>query len=348
MTDFNLTCPIALDQYPQVLLAHGGGGKLMQQLLEKMIFPVFNTTQNTPPHDSAIFDLNTNKIAFTTDSYVIHPLFFPGGDIGSLAINGTVNDLAMSGARPLYISVGLILEEGLPMEILWNVVQSLQNSAQIAQVKIITGDTKVVDRGKGDGVFINTAGIGIIEHDQIIAAQSVQPGDTILVNGDLGRHGIAIMAVREGLEFETTIESDCTPLNSVILAMLEARANIHCLRDLTRGGLASALNEIAMGAGVILNIQENAIPVREDVQGACELLGFDPLYVANEGRFVAFIPQDSVDIVMKIMRSHQQNPCIIGQVTGRGTGIGLVTLESKIGASRIVDMLSGEQLPRIC
>jgi hydrogenase expression/formation protein HypE len=348
MTDFNLTCPIPLDQYPQVLLAHGGGGKLMRQLLEKMIFPVFNTTQNTPPHDSAIFDLNTNKIAFTTDSYVIHPLFFPGGDIGSLAINGTVNDLAMSGARPLYISVGFILEEGLPMEILWNVVQSLQNSAQIAQVQIITGDTKVVDRGKGDGVYINTAGIGIIEHDQIIAAQSVQPGDTILVNGDLGRHGIAIMAVREGLEFETTIESDCTPLNYVILAMLEAKANIHCLRDLTRGGLASALNEIAMGAGVILNIKENAIPVREDVQGACEILGFDPLYVANEGRFVAFIPQDSVDTAMEIMRSHQQNPCIIGEVTGRGTGMGLVTLESTIGASRIVDMLSGEQLPRIC
>jgi hydrogenase expression/formation protein HypE len=254
----------------------------------------------------------------------------------------------MSGARPLYISVGFILEEGLPMEILWNVVQSLQNSAQIAQVKIITGDTKVVDRGKGDGVFINTAGIGIIEHDQTIAAQSVQPGDAILISGDLGRHGIAIMAVREGLEFETTIESDCAPLNSVILAMLEAKANIHCLRDLTRGGLASALNEIAMGAGVILNIQENAIPVREDVQGACEILGFDPLYVANEGRFVAFIPQDSVDTAMEIMRSHQQYPCIIGQVTGRGSGMGLVTLESKIGSSRIVDMLSGEQLPRIC
>ncbi|XHU96159.1 MAG: hydrogenase expression/formation protein HypE [cyanobacterium endosymbiont of Rhopalodia gibba] len=348
MTDFNLTCPIPLDQYPQVLLAHGGGGKLMRQLLEKMIFPVFNPTQNTPPHDSAVLDLNANKIAFTTDSYVIHPLFFPGGDIGSLAINGTVNDLAMSGARPLYISVGFILEEGLPMEILWNVVQSLQNSAQIAQVKIITGDTKVVDRGKGDGVFINTAGIGIIEHDQTIAAQSVQPGDAILISGDLGRHGIAIMAVREGLEFETTIESDCAPLNSVILAMLEAKANIHCLRDLTRGGLASALNEIAMGAGVILNIQENAIPVREDVQGACEILGFDPLYVANEGRFVAFIPQDSVDTAMEIMRSHQQYPCIIGQVTGRGSGMGLVTLESKIGSSRIVDMLSGEQLPRIC
>ncbi|MGP0127978.1 MAG: hydrogenase expression/formation protein HypE [cyanobacterium endosymbiont of Rhopalodia musculus] len=348
MTDFNLTCPIPLDQYPQVLLAHGGGGKLMQQLLEKMIFPVFNMTQNTPPHDSAVFDLNANKIAFTTDSYVIHPLFFPGGDIGSLAINGTVNDLAMSGARPLYLSVGFILEEGLPMEILWKVVQSLQNSAQTAQVEIITGDTKVVDRGKGDGVFINTAGVGIIEHDQIIAAQSVQPGDAILLSGDLGRHGIAIMAVREGLEFETTIESDCAPLNSVVLAMLESKANIHCLRDLTRGGLASALNEIAMGAGVILNIQENAIPVREDVQGACEILGFDPLYVANEGRFVAFIPQDSVDTAMKIMRAHQQDPCIIGQVTGRGPGMGLVTLESKIGASRIVDMLSGEQLPRIC
>ncbi|YAI82296.1 MAG: hydrogenase expression/formation protein HypE [cyanobacterium endosymbiont of Rhopalodia sterrenbergii] len=348
MTDFNLTCPLPLDQYPQVLLAHGGGGKLMQQLLEKMIFPVFNPTQKTPPHDSAILDLNANKIAFTTDSYVIHPLFFPGGDIGSLAINGTVNDLAMSGARPLYLSVGFILEEGLPMEILWNVVQSIQNSAQIAQVQIITGDTKVVDRGKGDGVFINTTGIGIIEHDQVIAAQSVQPGDAILISGDLGRHGIAIMAVREGLEFETTIESDCAPLNSVVLAMLEAKANIHCLRDLTRGGLASALNEIAMGAGVILNIQENAIPVREDVQGACEILGFDPLYVANEGRFVAFIPQDSVDTTMEIMRSHQQNPCIIGQVTGRGPGMGLVTLESKIGASRIIDMLSGEQLPRIC
>ncbi|BBA80075.1 hydrogenase expression/formation protein [cyanobacterium endosymbiont of Rhopalodia gibberula] len=348
MTDLNLTCPIPLDQYPQVLLAHGGGGKLMRQLLEKMIFPVFNTTQNTPPHDSAILNLNAKKIAFTTDSYVIHPLFFPGGDIGSLAINGTVNDLAMSGARPLYLSVGFILEEGLSMEILWNVVQSLQHSAQIAQVQIITGDTKVVDRGKGDGVFINTTGIGIIEHDQIIAAQSVQPGDAILISGDLGRHGIAIMAVREGLEFETTIESDCAPINSVVLAMLEAKTNIHCLRDLTRGGLASALNEIAMGAGVILNIQENAIPVREDVQGACEILGFDPLYVANEGRFVAFIPQDSVDTAMKIMRAHQQDPCIIGQVTGRGPGMGLVTLESKIGASRIVDMLSGEQLPRIC
>lgn len=348
MTNFNLSCPIPLDQYPQVLLAHGGGGKLMQQLLEKMIFPAFNPPQNIPPHDSAVLNLNANKIAFTTDSYVIHPLFFPGGDIGSLAINGTVNDLAMSGARPLYLSVGFILEEGLPMETLWRVVQSLQNAAQTAQVQIITGDTKVVDRGKGDGIFINTAGVGIVEHDQVIAPQSVQPGDAILISGDLGRHGIAIMAVREGLEFETTIESDCAPLNSVILAMLEAGVNIHCLRDLTRGGLASALNEIAMGARVILNIQENAISVREDVQGACEILGFDPLYVANEGRFVAFIPQDSVETALKIMRSHHQHPCIIGQVTGRGTGIGLVTLESKIGASRIVDMLSGEQLPRIC
>ncbi len=348
MTNFNVSCPIPLDQYPQVLLAHGGGGKLMQQLLEKMIFPAFKTTQNIPPHDSAVVNLNANKIAFTTDSYVIHPLFFPGGDIGSLAINGTVNDLAMSGARPCYLSVGFILEEGLPMETLWNVVQSLQNAAQIAQVEIITGDTKVVDRGKGDGVFINTAGVGMVEHNQIIAPQSVQPGDAILINGDLGRHGIAIMAVREGLEFETTIESDCAPLHSLVLAMLEAGITIHCLRDLTRGGLASALNEIAMGAGVILNIQENAISVREDVQGACEILGFDPLYVANEGRFVAFIPQDSVDTTLKIMRSHQQNPCIIGQVTGRGTGMGLVTLESKIGANRIVDMLSGEQLPRIC
>ncbi|ACK67291.1 hydrogenase expression/formation protein HypE [Rippkaea orientalis PCC 8801] len=348
MTNFNLSCPIPLEQYPQVLLAHGGGGKLMQQLLEKMFFPAFKTTHNIPPHDSAVLSLNTNKIAFTTDSYVIHPLFFPGGDIGSLAINGTVNDLAMSGARPLYLSVGFILEEGLPMETLWRVVQSLQKAAQIAEVQIITGDTKVVDHGKGDGIFINTAGVGIVEHNQVIAPQSVQPGDAILISGDLGRHGIAIMAVREGLEFETAIESDCAPLSTLVLEMLDAGVEIHCLRDLTRGGLASALNEIATGAGVTLKVQETAIPVAEDVQGACEILGFDPLYVANEGRLVAFIPQNSVSRALEILRSHHQQASIIGQVTGTGTGMGLVTLESRIGASRILDMLSGEQLPRIC
>lgn len=348
MTDFTLSCPIPIDQYPTVLLAHGGGGKLMQQLLERMFLPTFGTAKSIP-HDSAVLTLPTDKIAFTTDSYVINPLFFPGGDIGSLAIHGTVNDLAMSGARPLYLSVGFILEEGLPMATLWRIVQSMQQAAQNANVQIITGDTKVVDRGKGDGIFINTAGIGIVEHDLVIAPQSVQPGDVILLNGDIGRHGIAIMAVREGLEFETTIESDSAPLASIVLELIQAGVTIHCLRDLTRGGLSSTLNEIATSARVTINIDENVIPVREDVQGACEILGFDPLYVANEGRFVAFVPQESVDKTLEILRSHHEQACIIGQVTGTSKAkMGLVTVQSKIGASRILDMLSGEQLPRIC
>ncbi len=348
MNDFNVSCPIPVEQYPQVLLAHGGGGKLMQQLLEKMVFSVFKNSEDIPPHDAAVINLPSSKIAFTTDSYVIHPLFFPGGDIGSLAINGTVNDLAMGGARPLYLSLGLIIEEGLPMETLWRVIQSLKKAADTANIKVVTGDTKVVDRGKGDGIFINTAGVGIIEHNQTIAPQIVQPGDAILISGDIGRHGISIMAVREGLELETTIESDCAPLHHIVLEMLTQGIEIHCLRDLTRGGLASALNEIAASAGVTLNIKEKAIAVREDVQGACEILGFDPLYVANEGRFVAFIAQNSVNKALKILKSFSQDASIIGEVTGTGTGMGLVTLESKIGSQRIVDMLSGEQLPRIC
>ncbi len=348
MTNFHVSCPIPLDKYPQVLLAHGGGGKLMQQLLQKMVFPTFKSGQDIKAHDSAVINLDSNKIAFTTDSYVIHPLFFPGGDIGSLAVNGTVNDLAMSGARPLYLSVGFILEEGLPMETLWRVVQSLQAAASVAGVEIITGDTKVVDRGKGDGIFINTAGIGIVEHEMLIAPTSVQPGDRIIVSGDLGRHGIAIMATREGLEFETTIASDCAPLNKVILDMIAAGVKIHCLRDLTRGGLASALNEIASDAGVTIKIEETAVPVREDVRGACEMLGFDPLYVANEGRFVAFIPEESLELALSIMTGYDEKANLIGGVTGKGSGIGLVTIESSIGADRILDMLSGEQLPRIC
>ncbi|ACB52051.1 hydrogenase expression/formation protein [Crocosphaera subtropica ATCC 51142] len=348
MNDFNVSCPIPLDKYPQVLLAHGGGGKLMQQLLEKMVFSTFKLPQDIPPHDAAVINLPGSKIAFTTDSYVIHPLFFPGGDIGSLAINGTVNDLAMSGAHPLYLSLGLIIEEGLPMETLWRVIQSLKKAANRANIQVVTGDTKVVDRGKGDGIFINTAGVGIIEHNQSIAPQFVHPGDAILINGDIGRHGISIMALREGLELETTIESDCAPLHNIVLEMLNQDIEIHCLRDLTRGGLASALNEIATSAEVTINIKERAIAVQEDVQGACEILGFDPLYVANEGKFVAFIPQNSVKGALEIMKSFSQDASVIGEVTGKGTGMGLVTLESKIGSQRIVDMLSGEQLPRIC
>lgn len=344
--NFSLSCPIPIQQYPNILLAHGGGGKLMHQLIEKMFMPVFGKDKNIIQHDAVAIELSGSKIAFTTDSYIINPLFFPGGDIGSLAIHGTVNDLAMAGARPLYLSASFILEEGLPIETLWRIVQSMQKAAENAGVQIVTGDTKVLNRGKGDGIFINTSGVGIIEHSQVIAPISVKPGDVLIINGDIGRHGIAIMAMREGLEFETTIESDSAPIASLVLELLAAGIEIHCLRDLTRGGLASSLNEIALAAGVNILIDENLITVREDVQGACEILGFDPLYVANEGRFIAFIAEKDAEKAVKIMQNRDKNANAIGNVTH--TGNGLVTMQSKIGATRIVDMLSGEQLPRIC
>lgn len=344
----NNSCPISLEQYPQILLAHGGGGKLTHQLIEKMFVPSFKNNLPATKHDGAVFELNGAKLAFTTDSYVVQPLFFPGGDIGTLAINGTVNDLAMCGARPLYLSAGFILEEGLPMATLWRVVQSMQRAAEIAKVQLVTGDTKVVDKGKGDGMFINTAGIGLIEHNLTIAPVSVRPGDVILLSGDLGRHGIAIMAAREGLEFESAIVSDCAPLAASVLQLLEAGIAIHCLRDLTRGGLASALNEIAETARLQVNIEEAAIPVREDVQGVCEILGFDPLYVANEGRFIAIVPPSEAEAALALLRAtpFEAEAKIIGAVS-EGTP-GLVTMKSLLGAARIVDMLSGEQLPRIC
>ncbi|MEL6912070.1 MAG: hydrogenase expression/formation protein HypE [Cyanobacteria bacterium J06598_4] len=326
-------------------MAHGGGGKLMQQLIQ-MFLTAFGTA-DTIQHDAVSLQLTGNKIAFTTDSYVVNPLFFPGGDIGSLAVNGTVNDLAMAGARPLYLSVSFILEEGLPIETLWKIVLSMQQAAEAANIKVVTGDTKVVEKGKGDGIFINTTGIGIIEHNQIIAPQSVQPGDLILLNGDLARHGIAIMAEREGLEFETTIESDSAPLAGVISSLLAADIEIHCLRDLTRGGLASVLNEIAVAAKVGIEIDEKSIPVIEEVRGSCEILGFDPLYVANEGRFVAFIPQKDGSSALEIVNSHLScNAAIIGKVIEDRNS--LVALKSTIGSKRIIDLLSGEQLPRIC
>ncbi len=329
-------------------MAHGGGGKLMQQLIEKMFAPAFKNPLLDQQHDGAVFELDGKKLAFTTDSYVVHPLFFPGGDIGDLAINGTVNDLAMCGARPLYLSVGFILEEGLPMESLWRVVRSMQRAAGAASVQIVTGDTKVVDKGKGDGMFINTAGIGVVEHDLVISPKSVRPGDVVLLSGDIGRHGIAIMAMREGLEFESTIESDTAPLAGMVMQLIAAGVEIHCLRDITRGGIASTFNEIASAAGVNIAMDEVAIPVREDVRGACEILGFDPLYVANEGRFAAFIAAKDADRALAIMRAHPlgREATVIGGVLAEPAG--LLTLKSHIGATRIVDMLSGEQLPRIC
>ena len=346
--NFALTCPIPIADYPTILLAHGGGGKLMHQLIEKMIAPAFKNTVLDVRHDSAVLSFNGTRLAFTTDSFVVHPLFFPGGDIGQLAVNGTVNDLAMCGARPLYLSAGLIIEEGLPMETLWRVVQSMQQAAQAAGVHFVTGDTKVVDKGKGDGLFINTSAIGVLEHDLVIAPSSVRPGDAILLSGDLGRHGIAIMAVREGLAFESEIQSDCAPLYELIRQLLEAGIRIHCLRDLTRGGLASALIEIAEVAGLSIGLDERSLPIREDVQGACEMLGLDPMYVANEGRFVAFVEAADAERALSILHSHPLGigASQVGRVTDGQPG--LVSLKSRIGVNRIVDMLSGEQLPRIC
>jgi len=346
--DFTLTCPLPITDYPTVTLAHGGGGKLMHQLIEKMILPAFQSPLLETRHDGAVFSLGGARLAFTTDSYVVNPLFFPGGDIGSLAINGTVNDLSMCGARPFYLSCGLILEEGLPMETLWAVVQSLKQAAEAAGVQLVTGDTKVVDRGKGDGVFINTAGVGLVEHDLTIAPSSVKAGDVVLLSGDVGRHGIAIMAMRQGLEFESQIESDCAPLNGAVQALIDGKVQVHCLRDLTRGGLGTTLIEIAEATGLQIMIDEKKIPVRDDVAGACEVLGFDPLYLANEGRMIVFVPESEVAHALELLRKspHTAGAVEIGRVTEKRGG--LVKMKSRIGTTRIIDMLSGEQLPRIC
>lgn len=340
----SLTCPIPLQQYPQVLLAHGGGGRLMHQLIEEMLLSTFQPDPDWQ-HDAASLAMSGNRLAFTTDSYVVTPLFFPGGDIGSLAVHGTVNDLAMAGARPRYLSLSFILEEGLPMETLWQVVQSIQTAARQSHVQIVTGDTKVVDRGKGDGIFINTSGIGVLEHDGFIGPRSVRVGDVIILSGDIGRHGIAILSAREGLTFETTIKSDSAPLAVPVLELLQ-NSPIHCLRDLTRGGLASALNEIALAARVKIELESTAISVEEQVQGACEILGLDPLYIANEGRFVAFVPASAASDALKCLQRHHSQARIIGQVVDDQGA--LVTMKNAVGSQRILDFLSGEQLPRIC
>jgi len=301
-------------------------------------------------HDGAVVPVNGSRLAFTTDSFVVRPLIFPGGNIGDLAINGTVNDLAMCGARPLYLSAGFILEEGLEMETLRTVVMSMQQAAAKANVKLVTGDTKVVDKGKGDGVFINTSGIGVIEANVAteIAPAAVQPGDAVIVSGDLGRHGIAILSVREGLEFESPILTDCANVWPSVQALLNAGIEVHCLRDLTRGGLATTLNEIAFDRNVCVRLEESLIPVDEVVQGACEILGLDPLYVANEGRFAAFVPVDQADAALEEMKKVEvsQGAARVGKVE-EGPGR-TVVLQSRIGGNRVVDMLSGEQLPRIC
>jgi len=345
---FALACPAPLPEEETVQLAHGGGGRMMHQLIERLFLEAFHHDALGGRHDGAVLDLDGGRLAFTTDSYVVRPIFFPGGDIGTLAVNGTVNDLAMCGARPLYLSAGFILEEGLPMESLRRVVASMRQAAEAAGVRLVTGDTKVVDKGKGDQVFINTAGIGRIDSGVEIHPRRVRPGDRVLVSGDIARHGMAVMAVREGLGFESAIESDCAPLARPVLALLDSGIDVHCLRDLTRGGLASALVEIAESSGLGIAVEESAIPVRHDVRAACELLGFDPIYVASEGRFVAFVPPSQVDKALAAITEHSggAEARVIGEVTAEPPAV--VTMASLIGGKRVVDMLSGEQLPRIC
>lgn len=343
MDEFTLTCPSPTTQTDTIQMAHGSGGTIMHRLLETVFTPAFDNSALREQHDGASLYIDGARLAFTTDSFVVRPLFFPGGDIGTLAVNGTVNDLAMCGARPLYLSAGFILEEGLPVEMLKRIVSSMREAADAAGVAVVTGDTKVVDKGRCDGMYINTAGVGVIEHNLAITPSSVKAGDAVILSGDIGRHGMAVMAVREGLGFESEIVSDCAPLSLPVLALLDAGIEIHCLRDLTRGGLATTLVEIARSARVRIHIDELAIPVCENVRGACEILGLDPLYVANEGRFIAVVPQEDVRRVLSVLGNAA---CCIGSVAASERGV--VTLKSAIGATRVLEMLSGEQLPRIC
>ncbi|MCX9156629.1 hydrogenase expression/formation protein HypE [Niveibacterium sp. 24ML] len=341
------TCPLPISDYPRVLLAHGGGGRLMQDLLNRHVLPGVSGSV-IGETDSAMLGLGRERIAFTTDSYVVRPLFFPGGDIGTLAVCGTVNDLAMVGATPMFLSLSLILEEGFPIADLDRILATIRRTAEAAGVAIVTGDTKVVDRGKGDGVFLNTAGVGLLRDGPPIAPASVRPGDAVIVSGDLGRHGIAVMAAREGIAFETAIESDVACLHRAVASLLDEGIEVHCMRDLTRGGLVSALTEISSGAGLAIEIDEARIPVAAPVEAACEVLGLDPLYIANEGRFALFVPQAQAEAASACLKQH--TPCEgavqIGQVVAsQRSGLSLTT---RIGVRRPLDLLSGEQLPRIC
>jgi len=330
-------------------MAHGGGGSLTQDLINRIFRPAFANAGLEAQHDGALLDFpGGGRLAFTTDSHVVSPLFFPGGDIGTIAVNGTVNDLCMCGARPLWLSAGFILEEGFEIETLQKIVASMKSAAEAAGVVIVTGDTKVVERGKGDGLYITTSGVGVIETPLTIAPTSIRPGDAVILSGDIGRHGMAIMATRAGLSFESEIESDCAPLVAPVMALLDAGLEIHCLRDLTRGGLATSLVELAEASALAISIDASLLPVFEPVGGACEILGLDPMYVANEGRFVCVLPQDQADRALEIIaRTAPGGPPVrIGKVLDGPPG--RVTQRSVIGSERIVDRLSGEQLPRIC
>ena len=334
-------------------MAHGSGGKAMRDLIEDVFVGAFDNPVLAAMEDQAVFSLaelagHGDRLAFTTDTYVVDPLFFPGGDIGTLAVAGTVNDLAVSGAKPLFLSCGVVLEEGLAVDTLRRVVASMRRIADMAGVSIVTGDTKVVERGSADKLFINTAGIGIVPRGVSISASNARPNDVVIVNGYLGDHGTAILIARQQLALQSDVQSDCQPLASLVAAMLAVCPNIHCLRDATRGGVATVLNEFAQGSNVAIRIRETALPLREEVKGACEILGLDPLYLANEGKLVAIVPGADADRVLTAMRAHPagEHAAIIGEVTEEPAGV--VVLHTGFGGQRIVDMLVGEQLPRIC
>ncbi|MDB5307165.1 MAG: hypE [Gemmataceae bacterium] len=375
------TCPVPKSRYDQILLGHGSGGQLTAELIQGVFLPAFDNAVLAALEDQATLDFGTRnaeggienkqgadprrngssglhsairnpqsaiRLAFTTDSFVVRPLFFPGGDIGKLAVHGTVNDLAVGGAVPRYLAAAFILEEGLPVDDLRRIVASMREACDAAGVELVTGDTKVVDRGKGDGVFITTTGIGLVPAGRRLSIRAARPGDRVLVSGTIGDHGIAILSVREGLEFETVLESDTAPLNGLTEAILAACPDTRCMRDPTRGGLSSALNELAAGSGVGVELDEAAIPLRPEVRGACEMLGLDPLYVANEGKLIAVVPREDADRVLAAVRAHPlgKDAAVIGTIVADHPG--MILLRSRVGGARVVTMLSGEQLPRIC
>jgi len=343
-----LSCPAPLPVKDTVLLGHGSGGRLSAELMRSIFLPAFRNPALARLDDQAIVNVNGTRLAFTTDTFVVKPLFFPGGDIGSLAVHGTVNDLAMGGARPLFLSAAFILEEGLSIDVLRRVVDSLRAAAHDAGVEIVTGDTKVVEKGSGDELFINTTGIGLVPNDVELSADRARPGDKVLLSGSIGEHGIAILAQREGLEFECPVESDSAALHNLTSDMLNASREIRCMRDPTRGGVSSTLNEIAEQSHVGIRLEECAIPIREEIRGACEMLGLDPLYVANEGKLIAIVAPEAVEALLSAMRSNPlgRNAQVVGTVVEASSPI--VTIRTALGTSRMVDMLAGDQLPRIC
>jgi hydrogenase expression/formation protein HypE len=343
-----VVCPTSLPAGKTVLLGHGSGGRLTSELIRDLFLPAFNSAALARLDDQAVISVNGSRLAFTTDSFVVKPLFFPGGDIGSLAVHGTVNDLAMGGATPLFLSAAFIIEEGFAMEELRRIVASFRDAARAAGIEVVTGDTKVVERGSGDGLFINTSGIGLVPPGLVLSANQARPGDRVLLSGPIGEHGMAIMAQREGLEFETTIRSDSAALHGLVAEMLKVTGEIRCMRDPTRGGLASALNEIADQSLVGIELEESAIPVREEVRGACEILGLDPLYAANEGKLIAIVAPEAEQAVLQAMLGHTLGREAQAIGTVRRDHSGLVTMRTVLGTTRVVDMLAGDQLPRIC